>query len=192
MGKIRWLLVILLMSMTLNACSPQAKIQDKCLVGNWMVTSDEILARAMLPPGAFTMDDLHFAGVGGGIAYRFSQTGVIAFQAVSWQVKFDVQVEQDIMEMIMSADGTAIAELSVTGDQITVGKVSQDITAFSAYLDGEEMLTALDVNEFAPLFLPNAQTGHYQCEGDSLSITYADQAGVAYTLDFLRIEEKTK
>lgn len=188
MVKVRWLSVLLLLGLSLSACSSTG-IKDECLVGRWMVTSDELLARAMLPPGAFNPNDLVFKGVGGAVGYYFSQDGVLTFQTVSWQVLFDVKVEQALMQMIVMSNGTATAKVNVAGDRITVGEVTQDLSSFSANLDGQEMMNTIKVSEFAPLFVKNAQTGQYKCEGDTLNITYTDSTGVTYPLVFLRVKE---
>lgn len=187
MLKMRWLSVLILLTMSLSACN-SASIKDECLVGRWMVTSDESLARAMLPPGAFNPDDLAFKGVGGAVGYDFSENGVLTFQAVSWQALFDVKVEQTLMQLLLTSNGTVTAKVDVAGDQITVGEVTQDLSSFIASLDGQEMMNTVKVGEFAPLFIRNAQTGQYQCEGDNLNITYTDPAGVTYKLVFLRVK----
>lgn len=187
MVRMRWLSVLLLLSLSLSACS-STNIKDECLVGRWMVTSDELLARAMLPPGAFNQDDLVFKGVGGAVGYDFSQSGVLTLQTVSWQALFDVKVEQTMMQLLLTSNGTATAKVDVAGDQITVGEVTQDLSGFTASLDGQEMMNTVKVGEFAPLFIKNAKTGQYKCEGDNLNITYTDPAGVTYTLVFLRVK----
>ena len=185
MIKMRWLSVLLLLGLLLSACS-SAKIKDECLVGRWMVTSDDVLAKAMLPPESFNLDDMRFTGVEGAAGYYFSQEGILTFQAVQWVAHFDVMVEHILMPLVVAVEGTATAKVSVDGDRITVGEVTQDLTSFTANLDGEEMMTVAGVTNFAPLFMPGAQTGQYKCEGDKLNITFTDQAGITYRLDFLR------
>jgi hypothetical protein len=191
MFKMRWLSVLVLFGLLLNACST-AKIKDDCLVGRWMVTSDDVLGKAMLPPESFKLDELKFRGAAGAAGYQFNEDGTLTFLMLQWETHFDVLVDYILMPLVVSANGTATAKVKVNEDQIAVGEVTQDNTSFRTTLADEEMMTENGVSKFAPLFMPGAQTGRYKCEGDHMTITFTDKAGVAFELRFLRVKPATQ
>ena len=191
MHKLRWLFMFVLLGLALSACN-SAAIKDECLVGRWMVTSDDVLGKAIVPPESFSLEDMRLQRVGGAVGYHFSADGILTFQAVKWQAHFDVLAERILMPLTLYVDGIATAKVQVVDDRIAIGEVQQDGVSFIATLDGEEMMTSNRVAEFAPLFVPGGKIGQYICQGDKMSITFADASGIAYRLDFLRVKEATE
>jgi hypothetical protein len=190
MIKRYWFWMGMILALVLSGCSQVggAKIEDTCLVGKWMVESDEVLGRALLPSGAFIPEDLRYKDVMGVVGYAFSEDGVLTFQAVEWSTRFDVVTDKPPSLLVLQLSGVAAADFSVEGDRITVDKVTDDSTSFIAIYDDVEMLNTNKVEEFAPLFFQAARTGQYTCQADTLKITFTDPAGSSQMLTFLRVK----
>ena len=187
-----WFFVLLSLALALSACQGQsAGIKDSCLVGRWMVTSDDAFGRAMLPAGAFTPDQLKFNNVMSAAAYDIRADGTIRLLALRWTALFDVYVDRTVLPLELTLDGAVDAELQVKGDTLTVGKVIRQGAVFAAYFDDNEMMTSKDVQEFAPLFTPGAQTAQYTCSGDDLTLVMQTPAGGQQTFTLLRVVMQT-
>lgn len=177
--------VCLLGIFTLAGCS-QPAITDECLVGTWEITNSRTFAPALLPEGAFVIQELTFMGSEGNLTYTFQKDGRLIVQANSWNGRLTVNSGGILMLLELFLNGKADAEFSLQADTLQVGKLLSSQMTYAADLDGIAMQDSKNPGEFLPLFTSAHPAAQYQCQRNVLRLSFANWPAVSDPLQFNR------
>lgn len=183
-----WLAVILILPLLSSACSSPPKIQDTCLPGTWLLASDEMYARALIPAGALDPKTLKFEKATGLLVYEFSQDGVVSIATDGWLSRFGARVEATLFVLDVQIDGLARGLYSLEGDTIKLDKVEMNEIRYIAMLDKEEMMNSQYAQEFAPLFVAAYMPVKFTCTEDVLSLSFENIPGVDQPITLARVK----
>lgn len=193
MNRKNWILIVLIISSLMTSCSQPGKIEtEKCIVGEWLLISDEAYARALLPPGSFEQDTLKYNSGGGLVLYTFDDKDQLTIQVSGWLAQFSVMVENILYQLDFQMMGEAIGEYSLDENLVQVDSQKSSQLNLVASFDGETMLATDQAREFAPLFLSGYNKAQFECTDSTLSLNLLDQPGINQPIIFQRVIREQK
>jgi hypothetical protein len=188
----KWMTFVLVMMVFLVGCDGTSKKETEkhCLVGTWMLTTEEAFARAVLPPGSFDPKTLNFEESQGIVSYVFDGS-LVSVQVIQWAARFGVRLDTGLMALDLQISGAGGAEYSLEGDILKIGRIKTEKSAigYTAMLDGEEMVNTMKVEDFAPLFVTPYTSARYVCSEDTLNLEILNLPG-AQPITFVRVKPK--
>jgi hypothetical protein len=164
-----------------------------CVVGSWEVSDFNSYMSSALPADAIQNGEVVLKDTTGSLVYVFDASGKLTAKADKFQVQADINVSSVNLPLLITINGTGIADYQVAADATGVDFSDFDVSGLSlnVTLAGNSLGSAISANDLLWFNPGESQTVSMamQCSGDTLQLTPPIQKANIQPVVFKRVTQ---